>query len=136
MTFGDFERRFKAAASEGGEAEKTLGVLANALFDFTPATRPVYWRLLAIQATLYDGMSEIGYNRDLGIDDNDVAELLTFTPSFENNSMSTAPNKSSLWLRSFIATLANTLLRRSSTSVGQSTPDPRSPVCCELDPTP
>jgi hypothetical protein len=52
-TFGEFEARFKQATRDGGEDEKTLGVFANALFDYIPRDRPVYLRLLAIQAVIF-----------------------------------------------------------------------------------
>ena len=36
--------------------QRPLGLAANALFRFTPSTRPVYWRLLTIHTMLHNGL--------------------------------------------------------------------------------
>jgi hypothetical protein len=59
-TFGEFEKRFKQAARDGGEEEQTLGVFANALFDYNPKNRPVYFRLLAIEAVIFRAVLRTG----------------------------------------------------------------------------
>jgi hypothetical protein len=77
-TFGEFEERFKSAASTGSEDEKALGVFANALFDFTPSARPVYWRLLAIQAALYRSLHELSFGLELPLNIEGVIGSLDF----------------------------------------------------------
>jgi hypothetical protein len=42
--------------------QQTLGLLANPLYHFTPKTRPVYWRMLAIWQCLYGAI--LGINRE------------------------------------------------------------------------
>jgi hypothetical protein len=57
MSFGEFERLYLRIAAEGQAWErKALGVAANPLYDFSPAGRPVYWRMLIVQARLYQAL--------------------------------------------------------------------------------
>lgn len=60
LTFGEFEDVFTRAATGDDPNEKSLGAFANALFDFDPEARPVYWRLLAVQAVLHRAILRAG----------------------------------------------------------------------------
>lgn len=57
ITFDRFEELFRTASEDPGSSlDKALGTFANPLFDFTPATRPVFCRIVIVQATLYRTM--------------------------------------------------------------------------------
>jgi hypothetical protein len=75
-TFGEFERRFLHAAAAGGDDEKLLGVFANPLFDYSPNERPVFFRLLAVQAALYRALFRTGTRSEADIALGDVADWL------------------------------------------------------------
>jgi hypothetical protein len=75
-TFGEFEERYRNAAREGGDAEKALGVFANPLFDFTSRDRPVYLRVLAIQAVLLRAMYRTGTRATSTFSPQDVCDWL------------------------------------------------------------
>ncbi|MCR6487764.1 toll/interleukin-1 receptor domain-containing protein [Amycolatopsis sp. OK19-0408] len=50
----EFKEEFDRVLRDGVTGdERSLGVLLNPLFGFTPADRPVYWRVLAVQYELY-----------------------------------------------------------------------------------
>ncbi|MBD0351174.1 MAG: hypothetical protein ICV65_08480, partial [Flavisolibacter sp.] len=50
----EFKAEFdRILASTQSDLRQSLGVLINPLLGFTPHTRPVYWRILAIQYDLY-----------------------------------------------------------------------------------
>jgi hypothetical protein len=50
----EFKEEFDRIQSSRNEHERrSLGVLVNPLFGFTPTERPVYWRVLALQQRLY-----------------------------------------------------------------------------------
>jgi hypothetical protein len=50
----EFKAEFDRVLNSGGEhAQRSLGVFLNPLFGFTPASRPVYNRILSIWRTLY-----------------------------------------------------------------------------------
>lgn len=50
----EFKAEFDRVLASGTEHEKrSLGVLVNPLFGFTPRDRPVYLRVLALQYLLY-----------------------------------------------------------------------------------
>lgn len=59
MTYGEFEDLY-VTTYEGGEAkqQKTLGVFANPLYNFTPHGRPVFWRLILVQAHLHHALTQ------------------------------------------------------------------------------
>jgi hypothetical protein len=78
-TFGEFETMFREVALTGEEREKSLGAFANALFDFHPDTRPVFWRLLAIQAVLYGALHRLETVRGRELSHADVLRHLQFS---------------------------------------------------------
>ncbi|MEU5259716.1 toll/interleukin-1 receptor domain-containing protein [Amycolatopsis sp. NPDC021455] len=50
----EFKEEFDSVLRGGiTREERSLGVLLNPLFGFTPANRPVYWRILAVQYEIY-----------------------------------------------------------------------------------
>lgn len=50
----EFKAEFdRVLASKDERARRSLGVLVNPLFGFTPALRPVYCRVLALQHYLF-----------------------------------------------------------------------------------
>jgi hypothetical protein len=56
-SFGEFEKRHTAVVAEGPEEDrKTLAVAANAFLEFTPDKRPVFWRMLIVQARVYQAL--------------------------------------------------------------------------------
>jgi hypothetical protein len=58
ITFGEFEDLYLHTLESGSsENQKTLGVAANALYGFTPDSRPVFWRILMIQAHVHLALS-------------------------------------------------------------------------------
>jgi hypothetical protein len=49
-----FRNRYKELFDHGSDsAQQALGLAANALYGFTPEARPVFWRMLIIQARLH-----------------------------------------------------------------------------------
>ena len=58
-SYGEFEHQFNRAFAAGDESEQLLGV-ANPLFDYDPLERPVFFRLLAVQAVLYRALYRAG----------------------------------------------------------------------------
>ncbi|HKP05591.1 MAG TPA: toll/interleukin-1 receptor domain-containing protein [Chthoniobacterales bacterium] len=48
-----FRSAYAAGYGSCGQAQQTLGLLANPLYGFTPKSRPVYWRLLMLWKCLY-----------------------------------------------------------------------------------
>ena len=67
-------------ASRGDDNEKWLGAFANALFDFRPESRPVFWRLLAVQSVLYRAIARTRRHTDdsPGLDPRQVYDWLRF----------------------------------------------------------
>ncbi len=58
INFGEFEDLYIHTFDKGSrENQKTLGVAANALYGFTPASRPVFWRILMIHAFVHSALS-------------------------------------------------------------------------------
>jgi hypothetical protein len=56
-TFGEFEELYDRIAASGTEMErKNLAVATNAFLGFRPETRPVFWRVLIVQARLYQAL--------------------------------------------------------------------------------
>lgn len=57
VSFGEFERLYEKILQEGEEWQrKDLAVASNPLVSFQPENRPVYWRLLIAQASLYQAL--------------------------------------------------------------------------------
>jgi len=57
ISFGEFEELYDKIATSGTDMErKNLAVATNALLGFRPETRPVFWRLLIVQARLYQAL--------------------------------------------------------------------------------
>lgn len=57
MSFGEFERRYQTIYTSGEEAErKSLAAATNPFFKFRISDRPVYWRMLLVQARLYQAL--------------------------------------------------------------------------------
>jgi hypothetical protein len=57
MTYGEFEDLYLKIYRTGNQEEqKTLGVAANALYDFTPYDRPVFWRIIMAQVHLHNAL--------------------------------------------------------------------------------
>lgn len=52
-SFGTFRRAHDVGYRAFCGGQQTLGLLANPLYGFTPATRPVYWRVLALWHCFY-----------------------------------------------------------------------------------
>lgn len=65
-----FKRGYRAAYDASGRAQQTIGLLANALYGFTPKARPVYWRLLLLWRCLYSFLDAVGTDQstDLLVD--------------------------------------------------------------------
>jgi hypothetical protein len=60
LSFGEFERLYEHVLAEGKEWQsKALAVASNPLVLFRPEARPVYWRLLIVQACLYQALLRI-----------------------------------------------------------------------------
>ncbi|MFL6843724.1 MAG: hypothetical protein ACJ8ER_02450 [Allosphingosinicella sp.] len=58
MTFGEFEDLYMSVYKSNDVArQKTLGVFANPLYGFTPDERPVFWRLLLVQAHIHQALT-------------------------------------------------------------------------------
>jgi hypothetical protein len=57
MSAQEFRTQYRALFASGDDAaQQSLGLAANALFRFSTAERPVYWRVLAAQALLHHGL--------------------------------------------------------------------------------
>lgn len=57
MSFGEFERLYEGILDNGEEKDrKTLAVATNAFTGFHPAERPVFCRMLIVQARLYQAL--------------------------------------------------------------------------------
>jgi hypothetical protein len=57
MSFGEFERFYSDVFhGDDDRLKKTLAVAANAIYRFRPADRPVFWRMLIVQARLYQAL--------------------------------------------------------------------------------
>jgi hypothetical protein len=57
VTFGEFEELYITVAATGSEIDrKNLAVAANALLGFRPEKRPVFWRMMIVQARLYQAL--------------------------------------------------------------------------------
>lgn len=56
-SFGEFEATYEdVLAGDDHRKQKALAAASNALLNFRPADRPVYWRVLIAQACLYDAL--------------------------------------------------------------------------------
>jgi hypothetical protein len=66
MSFGEFESGY---FKEGSAVHSSFDVVVDLFFDFHPKTRPVLWRILVIQAHIYQGILHA-----LAIRDPQVAE--------------------------------------------------------------
>lgn len=64
-----FSQAYLAAYNSGGRNQQDLGLLANALYGFTPRTRPVYWRLLTFWDRIYKLYIRIHENTDVVVSD-------------------------------------------------------------------
>ena len=58
-TLSEFRRTYAAAYASAGDAKENPGLLANALYGFTPTTRPVFWRLLDVWHRLYSAYASV-----------------------------------------------------------------------------
>jgi hypothetical protein len=57
ITFGEFEDLYLETYETGDpEYKKILGVAANALYNFTPYDRPVFWRIIMVQVHLHNAL--------------------------------------------------------------------------------
>jgi len=57
ISFGEFEQFYEQVLQNGQERDrKTLAVAANALNGFRPSQRPVFCRMLLVQARLYQAL--------------------------------------------------------------------------------
>jgi hypothetical protein len=55
----EFKAEFDRIRHSNDEHERrSLGVLVNPLFGFTPTSRPVYWRVLAVQQRLHQALAD------------------------------------------------------------------------------
>jgi hypothetical protein len=63
MTFGEFEEKFNAIKED--DVNSILGTSKDMFFQFHPATRPILWNILIIQAALYDGILKLSLNRNM-----------------------------------------------------------------------
>lgn len=68
-----FRQSYKAGYNSGGRNQQDLGLLANALYGFTPPTRPVYWRLLTYWDRAYALYTEIHEGTSATVSDIDAA---------------------------------------------------------------
>jgi hypothetical protein len=57
LTFGEFEDLYQKTFESDSSQQKILGLAANPLYGFTPFERPVFWRLILVQAHLHHGLS-------------------------------------------------------------------------------
>lgn len=53
LTLEEFREHYHRRFNGGPQLQQALGLAANALYGFSPERRPVYWRMLIIQARLY-----------------------------------------------------------------------------------
>lgn len=61
LTRNEFREHYKKLFEYASRPEQqALGLASNALYGFTPKTRPIYWRLLIIQARLYHALLKTG----------------------------------------------------------------------------
>ncbi|NUS80502.1 MAG: toll/interleukin-1 receptor domain-containing protein [Streptomyces sp.] len=71
----EFKLEFDRILRSGSQHDRRgLGVLINPLFGFTPTTRPVYLRILAIQAMCYGLLIDRDHSELFGSDTRDVVE--------------------------------------------------------------
>lgn len=64
----EFKAEFDRIQQSSNEHERrSLGVLVNPLFGFTPADRPVYWRVLALQQWLHEAI--VNHSIEAAFDD-------------------------------------------------------------------
>lgn len=68
-----FRQSYMAAYNSNGQNQQDLGLLANALFGFTPKTRPVYWRLLTFWDRVYALYLEMDEGISVSVSDIDAA---------------------------------------------------------------
>jgi hypothetical protein len=57
----EFKAEFDRILGLGPDQEqdkRSLGVLVNPLFGFTPVDRPVFWRVLAVQQRLHSAFAD------------------------------------------------------------------------------
>jgi hypothetical protein len=67
VDFQTFRQSYLAAYNSSGRNQQNLGLLANALYGFTPQTRPVYWRLLVYWDRAYSVYA--GIQKDISVAD-------------------------------------------------------------------
>ncbi len=98
VSFGEFERFYEKVLENGEEWQrKDVAVASNPLVSFQPEDRPVYWRLLMVQACLYQALlrtsrdhsfpsTEEGWLEYLRLDDPDDFrwKAAGHTPVFED----------------------------------------------------
>jgi hypothetical protein len=54
-----FQQAYSVGYRAFGGGQQTLGLLANPLYEFTPSTRPVYWRMISIWHCLYTSIFQL-----------------------------------------------------------------------------
>jgi hypothetical protein len=82
----EFKAEFdRVLASSDSSSQRSLGVLVNPLFGFSPDLRPIYWRILAIQYYLFARL----LNRDTGLAPfNDETRLIALRYIDQQNQIS------------------------------------------------
>lgn len=85
LTRDEFSERYKSLYRSGTKSkQQALGLAANSLYGFTPATRPVYWRLLIIQSRLYHAFMKISLDdMDKPVTSQNIASLFALSPEDE-----------------------------------------------------
>jgi hypothetical protein len=61
-SYSAFSDAYRAAYESTGEGQQTIGLLANALYGFTPGTRPIYWRLLLLWGSIDSLLLDLAEN--------------------------------------------------------------------------
>lgn len=81
-SFGEFEQLYERTLKEGDDrTRKTIAVASNGLAAFRPENRPVYWRILIVQACLYQALLRVLRESARPITGADWMHLLRLEPA-------------------------------------------------------
>lgn len=100
-----FRQYYKKLYRNGSDADQQrLGLASNALYGFTPFTRPVYWRLLVIQSLLYQNILNTRSEDVKEPDSLDKLKIMLLPSDIEINLLGDVPPEAQLY-ESFPTTL-------------------------------
>jgi hypothetical protein len=81
-SFGEFEQLYERILKEGDErTRKTIAVASNGLVSFRPESKPVYWRVLIVQACLYQALLRVLRESAHPVTETDWMQLLRLEPA-------------------------------------------------------